>query len=340
MDTLKSTDLVAPFFGPQNPFYPELPQVLRVSGGAIAGNVYPAFNTQRNGLALELRDREASYVWEPNGIVLQAGYYDCRLIGSHLGLPLYATTCCPVSASSASASSGLASPVSAAAGSGAYRVPLGKVSSGTTTGTVSTAIPRRAVPAGLLRVNALIASTDLAATISAMTFGGTSMGASVVGVNHPDLTNGMQFGIATYFLAVASPTIGDITGTTVTAAGKVSLLLMTAEAIVGLSSNILDRIQSNFGSATIPDTGATAATAFGSEYAGAAFGYPGSAGVTWGGSFTKGQSISASLNPPLGLGVVWGLSDGYRLNVPQGSAVQAVLSAAIAKWCGSVSTAA
>lgn len=98
----------APFYGPQLPLYPAIEQVCRVYASALAGtNVYPAYMQQYAG-ALAFRDREPCYVVEPNGITLRAGRYDCRLVGSYLGLPLLATTCCPVGAydSSSSGSSG------------------------------------------------------------------------------------------------------------------------------------------------------------------------------------------------------------------------------------------
>ena len=97
-------ELAGPDLGPGLPVYPELPQVCRVSAGSIGNNVYPALIQQYNG-ALAFRDREACYVWEPNGISLSPGYYDCRLIGSHLGLPLFAATCCPTGTFSSSSSS-------------------------------------------------------------------------------------------------------------------------------------------------------------------------------------------------------------------------------------------
>ena|SRR6185503_5096124 len=98
--------------GPTVPIYPEIAQVCRITGPRIdPRNIYPAFVTQWTP-PLTLRDREACYVWESNRIALVPGYYDSRLVGSHLGLPLFVTTCCPlggggvVGASSSSGSSG------------------------------------------------------------------------------------------------------------------------------------------------------------------------------------------------------------------------------------------
>ena len=93
---IESTADQAPDFGPAFPVYPELPQILRVTGGPAAGNVYTAFVQQYNPSApLTFRDREACYLTEPNGVILVPGYYDGRLVGSYLTLPLFAVTCCP-----------------------------------------------------------------------------------------------------------------------------------------------------------------------------------------------------------------------------------------------------
>lgn len=69
-----------------------------------ASNVYPAFAGQLStGTgAPALRDREAVYVFEVNSIALSVGWYDCRLVGSLGGRPLYATACCPAGSSSSS----------------------------------------------------------------------------------------------------------------------------------------------------------------------------------------------------------------------------------------------
>ena len=97
-----STLAQPPDFGPTWPVYPELPQLIRVSGPAVTGNVYPGF-VQQFASPLSLRDREPCYLIEPNGILLGPGYYDSRLVTSYNGLPLFATTCCPTGSSSSSA---------------------------------------------------------------------------------------------------------------------------------------------------------------------------------------------------------------------------------------------
>lgn len=106
---LDSTNVRAPDFGPSFPIYPELPQLVRVSGAAVATvngkPVYPAFVQQYRG-NLQLGDREPCYLYEPNAIALGAGVYDCRLIGNYLSLPLFATTCCGTGTTSSGSSKG------------------------------------------------------------------------------------------------------------------------------------------------------------------------------------------------------------------------------------------
>ena len=96
-------NLDEPLLQPDLPNYPLLEQFVRVYSPSIGSNIYPAVVQQFNG-TLGFRDREACYVTEPNGIALGPAMYDCRLIGSYLGLPLYATSCC-VSGSFSSSSS-------------------------------------------------------------------------------------------------------------------------------------------------------------------------------------------------------------------------------------------
>jgi hypothetical protein len=73
--------------------YPELLQVVRIYARLAIG-VYAAYVAQYADNLL-FRDREACYVVEQNSVILRAGYYDCRLVGSYNGLPLFATNCCP-----------------------------------------------------------------------------------------------------------------------------------------------------------------------------------------------------------------------------------------------------
>jgi hypothetical protein len=95
----------APFFQPDLPDYPPLEQLVRATGPTVATNVYPGVVQQYAG-SLAFRDREPCYLTEPNGVSLSPAIYDCRLVGSYLGLPLYATTCCLSGAFSSSSMSG------------------------------------------------------------------------------------------------------------------------------------------------------------------------------------------------------------------------------------------
>lgn len=100
---MDSTNYNPPYLGPQYPTWPLLPQVCRVygsSGGSSSSSqgqaaqgvaVYAAY-VQQWQPGPSLRDREACYVWEPNGTRLGPGYYYCRLTGTHAGIPLF-TTC-------------------------------------------------------------------------------------------------------------------------------------------------------------------------------------------------------------------------------------------------------
>jgi|SRR6516164_4725805 hypothetical protein len=103
MDT-DGTNTQAPHLGPELPLYPELPQLVRVTGPALVGTPIPIFPclVQQYAGGLTLRDREPAYVFEPNKYPLGPAIYDCRLVGSYSGLPLYATICCTTGSSSSS----------------------------------------------------------------------------------------------------------------------------------------------------------------------------------------------------------------------------------------------
>ena len=89
------------FIGPQYPTYPHIEELVRVFGQADSNGVYTGFIEQVTAINA-VRDRVGCYVIEPNGIALGAGIYDARLVNVYQGLPLYATTCCPTTASSSS----------------------------------------------------------------------------------------------------------------------------------------------------------------------------------------------------------------------------------------------
>jgi len=86
-------NLDAPRLQPDLPNYPVIDQMARVSAPSIGNNVYPAMIVQYDGV-LGFRDRTPCYIVEPNGVQLSPAIYDCRVVGSYLGLPLLAATCC------------------------------------------------------------------------------------------------------------------------------------------------------------------------------------------------------------------------------------------------------
>jgi hypothetical protein len=110
-----STNIVPPWFGPEWPIYPQLAQIVRVTGAAVGGTnpaIYPCVVQQLDPSTLQMRNRETSYVVEPNRVKLVPAYYDARLIGAFQGpgdnspQPLYCTACCIAGSSSSSSSSG------------------------------------------------------------------------------------------------------------------------------------------------------------------------------------------------------------------------------------------
>jgi len=89
------------------PVYPPLIQVCRVtavlvsppsrgssSSGAPGAVIYAAFTEQVDPLTLTARDREACLVVDLSSVGMPPGYYNCRLVGNYLGLPLYSASCC------------------------------------------------------------------------------------------------------------------------------------------------------------------------------------------------------------------------------------------------------
>ncbi len=107
----QQTNLQPPGLRPQTPLYPPLEQFVRIPNGAavtfdaVSGRfAYAAFTQQYAGNLL-MRDREPCMVFHAAGDALAPGPYLCRLEGNYLGVPLYATYCCPGGASSPSSSS-------------------------------------------------------------------------------------------------------------------------------------------------------------------------------------------------------------------------------------------
>lgn len=91
---MQSDNTRSPFLGQEQPVYPALDEMIRVTGPAVATNVYPG-QLQQYVSPLTARDRVPVYLWEPNGVPLQPAIYEGHLAGSYAGLPLYVTDCCP-----------------------------------------------------------------------------------------------------------------------------------------------------------------------------------------------------------------------------------------------------
>lgn len=102
MDNL---NLVGPFLGKQQPIYPHLTQVLRVTAATVPGpagvaqvagssfpgpTLYVAFTQQlRDDGSILPRDREPCLADDVAGRGLTAGYYLARLASAFNGLPVY-----------------------------------------------------------------------------------------------------------------------------------------------------------------------------------------------------------------------------------------------------------
>ncbi len=89
----------APDFGPMQPVYPPLIQLVRVTSGTTAGpagspTLYVSFTEQLRTDNLQPRDREPCLVVDVGGAGLAAGYYIARLAGSYSSLPVYEAVCC------------------------------------------------------------------------------------------------------------------------------------------------------------------------------------------------------------------------------------------------------
>lgn len=116
---MDSTNLQPPDFSPRQPDYPQVLQIIRLAiPSPLEGsqNVYPSF-VQQMGSPLALRDREPCCLMEVNGGTLQPLYYQARLVGSYLGLPLFATACCVIGSATAVIASSSQSPRSSSSSS-------------------------------------------------------------------------------------------------------------------------------------------------------------------------------------------------------------------------------
>lgn len=93
------TNVQPPMFGPGYPLYPEVAQAVRVYGSTVAGvlsNVYAGFVQQSNHTTASqggLRDREACFVYSPNGTtgpaIAPSRLIDSYIAGDGTSLPLY-----------------------------------------------------------------------------------------------------------------------------------------------------------------------------------------------------------------------------------------------------------
>lgn len=205
MDALDSIGAQAPDLGPGLPVYPALNSFVRVSGPSIGSNIYPGFAQQPTTIAglPAFRDREPVYIWEPNGITLQQGYYDARLMTSYIDRPLYATNCCvtqPFSSSSMSSSAGAC--------------VLGRTALGTTTdssGSASFTLTNITVPVGsMLLVGGAGSFASAPGTLVTGTFAGNSMTRRLVSVNSLDDPNSWNEAVFFHYLP-GSTTTGNVT---------------------------------------------------------------------------------------------------------------------------------
>lgn len=128
---LRTQDNLLPaLLRPGLPNYPPVRHVVRVDYTVAGGLVYSGRIEQWNG-SPSLRDREAVYVIEPNGITVTAGTYVGRLVGAYAGplgtRPLVAVSlaCCPVTSSSSSSVTSSATS-SSSSGPGCCRAVYGR----------------------------------------------------------------------------------------------------------------------------------------------------------------------------------------------------------------------
>jgi hypothetical protein len=313
-----STDLTPPFFGPEQPFYPQVNEILRIYAPAILGaNVYPAFVVQFNGLTP--RDRVPVFVMEPNNIPLGPGFYDGRLCTSYAGLPLYVTNCCPLSGSVSSSSS---STSSAAALPSIVRTNLG-----TNQGVAITSLtlPDITTAQGsLLLVTATLVGPSEGL---ALYYGGLPMNLQnsvLTSVGSP-LTGYMGCWM------IAGGLTGDIEA--FASSGLAAAITIQALQIKGIAGTA-DKSSSAAGLTSIPSVG-TGATTIPSEYVEASFllmGYSGA--YSWGGGFTPGgEDVTESIT-----GTAIAVAEGYRVLSSTGAPNASLSGLTQASWAGIVTT--
>lgn len=112
---MRSWNIQPPFLGQQNPVWPEVLEIIRVTNQVDLPYCYVGYLQQQDAPNLRLRDRTMVYAWDANQIGAPPWYYRGRLIGSHTGvfgtLPLYflGLRCCAQPSSVPSLPSGVSS---------------------------------------------------------------------------------------------------------------------------------------------------------------------------------------------------------------------------------------
>ena len=311
-----STNTQPPLFGPQFCDYPLLPQIVYITGPAANG-VYPAF-VQQYGGNLNFRPRESCYViLEPNGIKLQAGYYDSRLIGNFAGLPLFAVTCCPGAASSSSSSSSVSSVGSAGP---VATTPLGKIIGSTP----SVTLPNVAVPANTLLT--AIGTSIASGTITEMSFGGVPMlpGQTISLPGGSPVTGTSRI----FRLFVPAATIGDIE-----LDGNGARMSIQARFQSSLRVNAVDAQASSFGAASAPNSGSVG-TNFAPEFwYGAVLMVNPVGSFSWLNGMNDGQDVTFTD----GLTTIT-VAEGWQIAAALGTAEAALSGITAAAWLALVET--
>lgn len=305
-------NLIAPQLLSDLPNYPLVDQLCQVTAPTIGNNIYPAVTQQYTG-SLTFRGRELCYVQEPNGVRLGPQIYDCRLVGSHLGLPLYATTCCLSGTFPSSSVIGSSTTSATPAQRTLVQEILG-------TGNQSVSVT---VATGLLVVN-------LAALVSG------SLGNITVKLNGVSLTADSDSGsfasgfgvtgeVAVYSIAVAA---GAYT-LTVTSDGlnpASTFYLGDCINVTGLASNVLDAASHATGAASAPSVASVTPSVALTYASGACIMLVPGGTFTWLNSFTEGDEFLGNFG-----GLDYAFTEAYRLLTAQ-SAVQAALSVTPLVW--------
>ncbi len=312
-----SVNTQPPDFGPTQPNYPHLAQLVRVTSPSIGGNVYPAI-TQQFVPPLGIRDREPCYVYEPNNILLSPGIYDCRLVSNYLSLPLYATTCCltvPFSSSSSSSASRQSVITRANRGSVSGSV---SVVAGLSVPSVTAAAPSLLV----LSVGVVSGTPTVTATWNGYTF---TAGPTI---NLP--AGGPLAGsVFLFYLPVAA---GATSNVSLSFSGAGFAFASVAQ-ITNLASLAIDKTSSENGLFTIADTGPTGSIDFSNEYIHAAFLMINPGTYSWLNGFTGGgQDVSATVT-----GLTVALADGYNVSSFI-SSFTGELSTSPTSWAGLIGT--